>query len=101
MLRIFLAIGFVTFGCAPVLTSQPVPRAIEGCVAGGQFISSDGYGIAISPSIGASLDLHRYNGWRLRVRGALLPGDTLILTEPPRDLGPCPDVLPALRGSTR
>ena len=79
------------------MASQPVPRTIDGCIGDGAFTSRDGYEITVVARGGAPFDLRRYEGRRLRIRGDLLPGDNLILTAPPRDLGPCAPAVPPAR----
>jgi hypothetical protein len=74
---------------APALASAPVPRTIVGCVTSGSFISSDGYHIRPRYAGGNELDLLPYEGRKVRIEGALLPGDLMIVKKRPRDLGPC------------
>jgi hypothetical protein len=93
--RAALLSGVVTLTPTPTaIASQPVPRTYEGCVVKGVFTSRDGYDIAIATRVGVPLDLRRYEGHRLQIRGSLLPGDNLILNAPPRDLGSCVKVAP-------
>ncbi len=90
-LYLFLALAFAALVVLPALASQPVPRVMVGCVTDGAFISSDGYHIQPHRSGGTAVDLSRYEGRRLRIKGNLLPGDVLILNARPEDLGPCGD----------
>lgn len=78
----------------PAAASRPVPKQITGCVIDGFFITHDGYRLRPRFS-GASrpYDVRRFEGRRLTLDGALLPGDAYILKGEPRDTGPCPDTI--------
>jgi len=91
-----IAVGFLAvivmelgFANAGAVGSEPVPRTIVGCVAHGDFISSDGYHIHPRYADGREVDLLPFEGRKLTISGDLLPGDLLIVKEPPRDLSPC------------
>jgi hypothetical protein len=93
-----IVIGSLSFAAAPANASQPVPRTIAGCVFNGGFISSDGYDIRPKHAGGGKVDLRTLEGRAVQLSGALLPGDLLILSETPRDLGPCKTMRPSQAG---
>jgi hypothetical protein len=68
-----------------------VRKDIIGCVSGGALTSDDGYPIRVTDRrTQDAVDLRRYNGKKIRVRGNLLPGDMFFLDGSPRVLGSCP-----------
>lgn len=70
--------------------SRPVRKTITGCVSSGRLTSDNGYYIRVRESFGGpELDLGRYNGRRIRVRGLLSPGDRFVIESGPDVLGPC------------
>jgi hypothetical protein len=79
----------------PAVASQPVPKTIVGCVFNGGFVSSDGYDIRPMDANGKDVDLRRFEGHQVTIRGDLLPGDAFILKKPPADSGPCRIMRPA------
>ncbi len=73
----------------PAGATAPVPKVIIGCVTNGKFISADGYHIRPQERGSGEVDLHAFEGRRLRIQGFLLPGDYFILSKPPLPIGWC------------
>lgn len=60
--------------------SQPVPRAVTGCVIQGTFTDGQ-YSYKVRSRSGdriVEMNLTRWEGRKIRIRGSLLPGDILI-----------------------
>ena len=68
--------------------SGPVPKTYEGCVVRGAYVVGP-YVIQLFTRSGQRLDVARYEGMRLWMRGNLLPSDRFYVEEGPRLLGPC------------
>lgn len=87
---IALSAALILTGMAVATASEPVRSTVVGCVSDGRFVSSDGYVIRPTDAAGLrDLDLSRWEGRRLSLRGDLLPGDVLRLSRSPRVLGRC------------
>ena len=97
--RRLIAFGVATLAglttLLPAVASKPVPKTIVGCVFNGGFVSSDGYDIRPMDANGKDVDLRRFEGHQVTIRGDLLPGDAFILKNPPVDSGPCRIMRPA------
>jgi hypothetical protein len=73
---------------SPAFASKPMPKTIVGCVVNGAFIA-DGYSIRPRYADGREADLRSFEGRIVTIKGALLPGDLMIISKPPRDSGRC------------
>jgi len=74
--------------------SMPVEATVTGCVTDGRFVGGrapgDRYVIRPVTADGMRpVGLRRFEGRRIRLEGALLPGDRLILRGTPVVLGTC------------
>ncbi len=84
-----LAMAAAIAAMTPALASLPVARTLVGCVVNGAFVTSDGYVIDPNHPDGRKVDLRSFEGRRIRMGGALLPGDRFIVKQRPLDLGAC------------
>jgi hypothetical protein len=92
-----LAAAMELAGFSPAIGSKPIPKTIVGCVFNGSFISSDGYDIHPRDANGEPVDLRPFEGRAMTISGALLPGDSFIVNEPPSETGPCRTARPTLK----
>ena len=82
--------GVVVVAPERAWASRPVARVLHGRVTAGVFTTVDGYVIRPRNGVGGrSVDLGRFEGRCLTLRGQLLPGDVLILAAPPRPSSRC------------
>jgi hypothetical protein len=66
---------------APARASEPVPREVSGCVSGG-VLRAEGYAFTVRVTAAGrwrDVDLRAFEGMTIRVGGALLPGDVLVM----------------------
>lgn len=80
MIRIFAALACIALAGLPpaVHASRPVKKSVTACVVKGE-LTSGRYTYRVRPELGApDTDLGPYEGKRILVKGALLPGDILI-----------------------
>ena len=83
-------VGALVATTEPAEASRPVARVLHGRVTAGVFTTVDGYVVRPRTGVGGRpVDLGRFEGWCLELRGHLLPGDVLITTAPPRPSSRC------------
>lgn len=87
-----LAAATLVAAATEASASRPVRRTIVGCVVETTFFSEDGYVIRVNDRANAPVDLQRWRGRRLEIKGWLSPGDRFNLDGAPRVLGPCKPV---------
>ena len=97
--KIMMGVGAVlatlsTLPMGSAKASAPVQAEISGCVEHGRLIGGrregDRYTIRpYRPNERQPIDLHAFEGQRLRFTGQLFPGDRFLVEHGPIPLGPC------------